>query len=220
MNLTSSLYWNPLWKTAQKHKKLDNTEYVYLKLFLTHTKFEKVINTVKMLNFHTFSTVYRLHYFDTRFKNYDQKSARYRSKKFATGSSLTFSTKFNVLLKPVQNTLFFSAEILRIEIIFTSSGCPNQASSRIIGNNISLIWLSMPPYLNFSPHNRANFENFPCWLFYLFYVFLKLIKNRTEFGKHFFTKKYRLVNIFPMQYHLLRFDKRFESYVQKTVRRT
>ena len=92
-----------------------------------------------MLNFHTFSTVYRLHYSDTRFENYDQNSARYSTKEIHDGSSVTFTTKFDVLLNAVQNTLFFEAEILPIEIIFTSSGCSNQASSRIIVNNISII---------------------------------------------------------------------------------
>ena len=69
-------------------------------------------------------------------------------------------------------------------------------------------------------HNRVNFESFPCYLVSLFFVFLKLIKNRNAFGNNFYTKKLRIVNIFPTQYHLLRFDKRFESNFKNTVRRT
>ena len=93
------------------------TEYAYLKLLLNHTEFQKMINKVKLLNFHSFSTVYSLHYYDKQFKNYDLNIARYITKKFTIGSSLTFTKKFVASLKAVQNTMFFWAEILRIEIL-------------------------------------------------------------------------------------------------------
>ena len=68
-----------------------------------------------------------------------QNMARYETKKFATGSSLTFTKKFVASIKAVQNTLFFFPEILRIEIVLTSPGCPNEAPSRVIDYDINLI---------------------------------------------------------------------------------
>ena len=68
-------------------------------------------------------------------------------------------------------------------------------------------------------HNYANFKTINASARLSVLVFLKLIKNRNEFEKKFFMKKLRLVNTFPMPYHLFRSDKRLKNNFQKTVRR-
>ena len=48
-------------------------------------------------------------------------------------------------------------------------------------------------------------------------VFLKLFKNRKEFGKPVKTKMVRILHSFPTAYHLHESDERFENGGKKTV---
>ena len=54
----------------------------------------------------------------------------------------------------------------------------------------------------------------------LFSVNLKLLLNRKELERVFYMKKLRLVDIFPMAYHLNHFDNRFVKNLRQTATAT
>ena len=51
-------------------------------------------------------------------------------------------------------------------------------------------------------------------------VNLKLLLNRKELERMFYMKKLRIVDIFPMAYHLNHFDQRFVKISRKTAAAT
>jgi len=172
----------------------------------------------RMRNFHTFQTVYHLYHLDKRFKNYNKNSTGYEIKisrsevHYRTPGSLQTCKRkfrFSVFLggNPTHRNRWYEFHLSKS----TVATCDWQ-------------WydsnLTLPCRLVQSEHRKsANFKSIHMTSHLSVFVFLKLIKNRNEFGKYFYMKKLRLVNIFPTPYHLLHFDKRFEINWQNSVRR-